>query len=202
MSRLQRAAVLIFALFLLLPTAALADQARKLFEQGRTAEARDNYEAAYDLYSKAYELKPMDLKYKAAVLRMRVKAAASYVHRGQKLRDDGKLDEAMVLFEKAYLIDPASEISRQEIRKTKVMMDQASGAGGPKTQSVSPTRKRLESAQEAVELAPISNVPITLKLTEDSKTIYQTIGRLAGLNVLFDPDYHSRRGSGGPQGAS
>ena len=58
---------------------------------------------------------------------------------------------------------------------------------------MSPTRKRLEQAQEPVELAPISNVPITLKLTEDSKVIYQTIGKLAGLNVLFDPDYTSRR---------
>ncbi len=44
-----------------------------------------------------------------------------------------------------------------------------------------------------VELAPISNVPITVKLTEDSKVIYQTIGQLAGINVLFDPDYTSRR---------
>ena len=44
-----------------------------------------------------------------------------------------------------------------------------------------------------VELAPISNVPITLKLTEDSKVIYETIGKLAGINVLFDPDYTPRR---------
>ena len=193
MTRLQRAAVLIFALFLLLPAAALADQAKKLFEQGRTAEARDNYEAAYDLYSKAHELKPMELRYKAGVIRMRFKAAASYVHRGQKLRDDGKLNEAMLLFEKAYMIDPASDIAQQEIRRTKAMIDRANGAAGPKSRAISPIRRRLESAQEAVELTPISNVPITLKLTEDSKTIYQTIGRLAALNVLFDPDYTSRR---------
>ena len=195
MSRLQRAAVLIFALFLTLPTATFADhdrQAKKLFEQGRIAEARDNFEAAYDLYSKAFELKPLDLRYKAAVTRMRGKAASSYIHRGQKLRDDGKLDEAMVLFEKAYMVDPSLEIAQQEIRKTKAMMDHEKG-GGPKPVAVSPIRRRLESAQEAVELTPISNVPITLKLTEDSKTIYQTIGRLAGLNVLFDPDYTSRR---------
>src|SRR6202035_2839082 len=35
--------------------------------------------------------------------------------------------------------------------------------------------------------------PITVKLTEDSKVIYQTIGQLAGVNVLFDRDYTSRR---------
>ncbi len=192
MSRLKRAATLILAFLILLPAAALADQAKKLYEQGKAAEARENYEVAYDLYSKAFNLKPADIGYKAAVYRTRFMASASYVHRGQKLRDDGKLEEALVLFEKAYVIDPASFIAQQEIRKTRAMIDANSG-GGAKPESMSPTRKRLEQAQEPVELAPISNVPITLKLTEDSKVIYQTIGKLAGLNVLFDPDYTSRR---------
>src|SRR6202030_3915927 len=31
------------------------------------------------------------------------------------------------------------------------------------------------------------------KLTEDSKVIYQTVGQLAGINVLFDPDYTPRQ---------
>src|SRR5208283_5037778 len=53
----------------------------------------------------------------------------------------------------------------------------------------SPLRRRLESAQGPVELAPISNVPITLKVTEKANVIYETVGKLAGMNVLFDPDY-------------
>jgi len=193
MSRFTRAATLFLAFFLLFPAAALADQAKKLYDQGRAAEARENYEAAYDLYSKAYDLKPTDIRYKAAVTRLRFLAGASYVHRGQKLRDDGKLEDALVLFEKAYMIDPASFIAQQEIRKTKAMIDAQGGGTGAKPQALSPIRRRLESAQEPVELSPISNVPITLKLTEDSKVIYQTIGKLAALNVLFDPDYTSRR---------
>ena len=44
-----------------------------------------------------------------------------------------------------------------------------------------------------MQLAPISQTPLTLKLSEDSKTVYETIGKLAGINVLFDPDYTSRR---------
>jgi general secretion pathway protein D len=51
----------------------------------------------------------------------------------------------------------------------------------------------MEEASGPVELAPIANTPITLKLSEDSKTIFETIGKLAGINVLFDPDYTSRR---------
>ena len=49
--------------------------------------------------------------------------------------------------------------------------------------------RRLESAQGPVELAPLANVPITLKVTEKTNVIYETVGKLAGINVLFDPDY-------------
>src|SRR5207237_3512613 len=54
-------------------------------------------------------------------------------------------------------------------------------------------KKMLESAGGPIELAPISHVSITRKLTEDTKVIYDTVGKLAGINVLFDPDYTSRR---------
>jgi len=43
-----------------------------------------------------------------------------------------------------------------------------------------------------VKLSGISSLPVTLKLSEDTRVVYQTIGKLAGLNVLFDPDYTSR----------
>ena len=43
------------------------------------------------------------------------------------------------------------------------------------------------------ELKPTSNEPITIHAFEDSKVVYQTVGKIAGINVLFDPDYTSRR---------
>jgi len=42
------------------------------------------------------------------------------------------------------------------------------------------------------QLKPTSNAPITLHVNDDSKNIYQAIGKLAGINVLFDPDYTSK----------
>src|SRR5207302_3798717 len=54
-------------------------------------------------------------------------------------------------------------------------------------------RQRIEAAQGPVQLAPINDQAITLRISGDSKTIYQTAGKLAGINVLFDPDYVSRQ---------
>lgn len=190
MTRFRRLLVLLLVVFAVLPAA--ADDAKKLFDKGRDAEARQNYEVAYDFYSKAYDLKPNDLKYRSAATRLRFLAAASYVHRGQLLRDAGKLDEALILFEKAVVTDPSSFIAQQEIKRTKEELEKSRGGGRPPA-SQGQLQKRIQEAEGPVELAPISNTPITLKMSEDSKVVYQTIGKLAGLNVLFDPDYTSRR---------
>ena len=89
MKRLMPAAVALLVLVVILP--AIADKAKTIYEKGQDAEARENYEAAYDLYKQAYNLKPKDMRYKASFERMRFKAAATIVHQGQKLRDEGKI---------------------------------------------------------------------------------------------------------------
>src|SRR5208337_5089150 len=152
------------------------------------AEARQNYEQAFDYFSQAYNLKPKDLRYRTAYERTRFLAASSEVHRGQGLRDAGKLDEALAQFQKAMATDPSSFIALQELKRTEQMMKEAQNPP-PQAAAPSPLRRRLESAQGPVEMAPISNVPITLKVTEKANVIYETVGKLAGINVLFDPDY-------------
>ena len=184
------------ALLLLLVAAftlpALADKAKDLYSKGQDAEARQNYETAYGFFKQAYDLKPKDLRYRTAFERVRFEAAAQIVHRGQKLRDDGKLEEAVAEFQKAVSIDPSLFIAKQELNRTLQMINDQKN---PPPQAVGPPsglERKLRDAQGPVELAPISNVPITVKLTDKSDTVYRTIGQLAGINVLFDPDYTPR----------
>src|SRR4030095_9659838 len=192
MRRLFRpAALLLVVLAITLP--AIADKAHSLWNKGKDAEARQDYEKAYDFYQEAFSLKPKDLRYRASYERIKFLAAASHVHRGQIMRDSGKLDDALVEFQKAALIDPSSFIAQQEVKRTQEMIQKA--AAPP--QAVAPVpdtlRKKLAEAQGPVELATIPNVPITLKATNDTKQLYETVGKLAGINVLFDPDYTSPR---------
>jgi len=172
---------------------AAADKGKDLYKKGQDAEARQNYEAAFDLYKQAYDLKPRDLRYRAAFERTRFEAAIVVVHRGQKLREQGKLEEAVAEFQKALAIDPSLFIAQQELKR---ILQQMNDQKNPPPQAAGPPNSLMRRIREAggpVELAPISNIPITTKQTEDSKVIYQIIGQLAGINVLFDPDYTSRR---------
>jgi general secretion pathway protein D len=172
---------------------AIADKAKDVFAKGQDAEARQQYEVAYSFFKQAYDLKPKDLRYRAAFERARFEAAAAIVHNGQKLRDDGKLEEALAEFQKATAIDPSLFIAKQELNRTvKMINDQRN----PPPQAAGPPsglERKVHDAAGPVELAPISNVPITVKmLSQKSDVVYHTIGQLAGINVLFDPDYTPR----------
>jgi general secretion pathway protein D len=191
MRRLMRPAVLLM-LVAIVTLPAIADKAKDFYNKGEDAEARQNYEQAYDFFKQAHDLKPKDLRYRSAFERTRFEAAAAIVHRGQEIRDQGKLEDAAGEFQKALAIDPSLFIAKQELNRTiKMISDQKN----PPPQAVGPPsslERRVQEAAGPVELAPISNVPITVKLTDKSDTVYRTIGQLAGINVLLDPDYTAR----------
>jgi general secretion pathway protein D len=192
MTRLMRPAFLLL-LVAVVTLPAIADKAKDFYAKGQDAEARQNYEAAYGFFKQAYELKPKDVRYRTAFERNRFEAAAAIVHKGQKLREDGKLDEAVAEFQKALAIDPSLFIAKQELQQVlKIINDQRN----PPPQAAGPPvglERKVHDAAGPVELAPISNIPITVKmLAQKSDVVYHTIGQLAGINVLFDPDYTAR----------
>jgi general secretion pathway protein D len=193
MRRRMRPALLLLLVALVTLPALAADKAKDLYNKGQDAEARQQFEAAYNFFKQAYDLKPKDLRYRTAFSRTRFEAAAEIVHRGQLLRDDGKLDEAVAAFQKALAIDPSLFIAKQELMRTVKMINdkqnpQPQAAGPP-----SSLERKLRDASGPVELAPISNTPITVKmLSTKSDQVYRTIGQLAGVNVLFDPDYTAK----------
>ena len=133
MRRLMPAAVTLLVVFAILP--AIADKAKTAYEKGQDAEARQNFEQAYEFFKQAYDLKPKDLRYRSSFERLRFKAAATIVHHGQNLRDDGKLQEALAEFQKAAQIDPSLFIAQQELKRTLQMINDATNpppqAAGP-----------------------------------------------------------------------
>jgi general secretion pathway protein D len=192
MRRMMRPALLLL-LVAAVTLPAVADKAKDFFLKGQDAEARQQYEIAYNFFKQAYDLKPKDLRYRSAFERIRFEAAATIVHNGQKLRDDGKLDDAVAEFQKALTIDPSLFIAKQELNRTlKIINDQRN----PPPQAAGPPaglERKVHDASGPVELAPISNIPITVKmLATKSDMVYRTVGQLAGVNVLFDPDYTAR----------
>ncbi|AXC14671.1 Type IV pilus biogenesis protein PilQ [Acidisarcina polymorpha] len=187
------AVLLLVVLFLEGPIGprAYAESAASFFKKAQSAEDRDDIDAAYDLYTKAFQKSPKDLRYKTAYERSRFSAAAMHTKRGERLRDQGDNTGALTEFLHALEIDPGYELAQQDVDAARRTM------GTPQERqetSVGPVAmSEMGEMSSPVRLRPISNEPITVHSVEDSKIIYQTVGKLAGINVLFDPDYNGKR---------
>jgi general secretion pathway protein D len=191
----QVLAALLLVVTVLAGATASAQSAKTWDKRGQDAELRHDYDAAYEAYRQATLSKPKDLRYKAHFELMRFQAAVNHVDRGRVLRQNGDLQGAFNEFSRALAIDGGNQTAQQELDQvTRELTTRPSGAGSPPGQQIGiDDLASLSGVASPIELKPVSNDPITLHAVEDVKNIYQAIGKLAGLNVIFDPDYTSKR---------
>ena len=179
--------------------AAHAQSAGKFNSRGQAAEVREDYDAAYEAYKAAVQKAPKNLAYKAHFERMRFLAAVQHIDRGRVLRQNGDYTGAIQQFLRAAEIDASNQAAQQEIEITQ-REQPAQGLTGPaavaQAEQMSQQHAMLEAVNSIappVELKTVSTETYTLHAVEDVKVLYQAIGKQAGLNVIFDPDYTSKR---------
>jgi len=162
------------------------------YQGGRKAEAVNDYDTALDHYNKALKADPTNVEYKLRATQARFQAGQFHVEQGRKLREQSNLQLALAEFQKALLIDPSSSIAAQEMQATRdLIAKQEQGT----TQNAAPATPSEEPQLMAgpPALQPLSRAPINMKATNDAKAIFDAIGKLAGLTVIFDPDLAARR---------
>lgn len=182
----------ILALLTVGSTRVFAQSANSYFKQGQGAESRDDFDTAFQDYQKAFSMSPKNETFRAAFYRVRFSDAAMHVTKGRNLLAAGNEEGALSELLRAAEIDPSNEAAQQEISKIRNRHGQE-----PAVESGSPmsaqTGEEISSIESPAQLKPMSNEPLSMQMTQDSKLVYQAIGKAAGINVLFDPDYISKR---------
>jgi general secretion pathway protein D len=191
---------------LALPAAAKTKKGDRLAAEGERLEQQREFDKALEKYEQALASDPSDFHYQLLARRVRFQAGQAHVLNGEKLRTAGKLDEALAEYNKAFTIDPSSTSAEQEIRRTLAMIEREkqrlARGGAPETpaeigltpaQTAHKESEQRESAMLAPpELRPAPAQPLDLKISNQSmKTLYDTVGTMAAVNVLFDPELMS-----------
>ncbi len=197
-NRLRALAPLCVAL-MLLPNDGLQARTRKgdkLFKLGTDAEGRKEYDKALEYFQEALKTDPQETIYELATRRVRFESGQEHVKSGKKLLDAGDLEKALAEFQKAFASDPGSMIALQDIQQTKDLLEQkAKGLVPPGEKPMTSAEKAqkdslemIQSLQSVPELKPVTNQISLLKMNnQPPKVLYETVGKLAGINVLFDP---------------
>ncbi len=165
---------------------------KKDYKAARHAVDLKDYDAAVDYYLKATKSDPHNVSYKIGLDQSRFEAGAAHVQKGLKLREKGDLQGAVSEFQRAQIMDPSSTAADQELKRTLQMIAEQAQANQPADQPL------MENGQPGLaaappELKPLSRAPINLRMSNDIKVVFDTIGKLAGLTVIYDPDLQARR---------
>jgi general secretion pathway protein D len=166
----------------------------KLLKDGLKAEAAQDYDGALTFYEHALEEDGREPAYLLATQRARSKASEQHITEGRKLLEQQKLDAALVQFQKALMTDPSSPIALQMVLQANEMVKEKSKAPdgtvilSPAERVQHEVERRINSLEGPPVLRPINNQISNLKMNnQTSRVIYESIGKLAGINVLFDP---------------
>jgi len=165
------------------------------YQQGRKAENLQDYDAAYDFYQKALKEEPENAEYQIKFNQARFEAGAFHIKQGVRQREQGNLQAAMGEFQRAAAVDPSSSMADQEIRKTADLLaeQEHKAAAADAAAAAASAAEMSQLASAPPEIKPLSRAPISLHMVNDAKVVFDTIGKLAGLTVVYDPDFPARR---------
>lgn len=162
------------------------------FQAGVRAEAIHDYDTALVHFERALRSNPTNVEYKLRSTRARIEAAQLHVEQGEVALKASDLNLALAEFRRAQSIDPSNTAADQRVSHMLDLLAAAKAAELRKTSNY-PASDDNDLLSEAPQLEPLSREPVNLKMTNDARVVFETIGKLAGLSVIFDPDFVSRR---------
>ncbi len=169
-----------------------ANQASAEYSAGRKAEAIQDYDTALVHYESALRTDPVNAEYKLRAMHARYADGQFHLEQGQKALQKGDLQAALTEFQKAQAVDPSNIAADQQVRHTLELLSAQTAPVIPR--AVDPNAANdTDLLPGPPQLKPFSLEPINLKMTNDARVAFETIAKLAGLSVIFDPDFTSRR---------
>ena len=139
-------------------------------------------------YRAAYEEEPKNHEYRLYFERARAQAAIAHLDFGRKLREVGKLEDALVEFRRSAEIDPSNPVAGQEIAATEKAILERERKQDEEKRKLAEIVERNKVVSPRESLGTVNTTPIVLKLTGDLKRAFESIAKISGINVIFDSD--------------
>lgn len=146
------------------------------YRQGIKAEMNQNYEEAVAQYQKAALAHPNEPVYRLALVRSRSLASLFFLHDARTLVAQNKKKEAEISYNKSIFFDPQNFAAASEL-KALLAPPEKPAKNGEKLEGP----VRLKGSGEALDLSFRNEVSL--------RSIFQTLGRVAGVNFLYDDTF-------------
>jgi general secretion pathway protein D len=184
----------------MLPLEAKTKKGDKFLAEGRVHEQKKEWDAALEAYDKALSEDPADIVYQMASTKVHF-GRSIHIDKGLKLRGAGQLGEAPSNCRRPCINpgrrrQPGSPAHHGHDRAGAQRVEETGKESSPKERAMTEgekakkeTEDRISSILPVPELRPIDQNPIHLRMNGSAKLLFETVAKVAGLNVLWDPEY-------------
>jgi general secretion pathway protein D len=159
--------------------------------KGREAERVQDYDRAVAEYTKAVRLDPANQDAVYGLQRAKLRAAEFHYNRGRRLAAAGKLEEALVEFQLASELNPASGDIDKALREARNLAKaRVAVAREGRTQLETLIDRTRDVPPPGLDLPKTLKLPASLVFRDaNSRDVFSAMGRFADINMLFDPAF-------------
>jgi general secretion pathway protein D len=188
----SRASLLVLTIALI--ASACATATSTAMRNGRRAELAQDYDRAVIEYTKVLRDNPDDRAARQSLERVKLRAAQEHYTRGRRLSMAGKIDEALVEFQLAGELNPASSDIEQALRVTRAALrNKVAVAREGKTELETLIERSRNLPAQGLDLPEDVKLPGSLTFRDASaRDVYTALARFANINVIFDPQFRDQ----------
>jgi general secretion pathway protein D len=169
-----------------LAMAGCASSARSAYREAEEAAAREMWDHAVLSYAKATALDPDNARYKVALARAKLRAAAAHFDRAKRYLKNEQLELAIEELQETVILDPSNQYALNELEDALRRLEEK--RSGPSEVD----KARAEAERRAQQLGPpkldpVSNIPIVLNYPDSTvEEVYNALSKASGINFLYD----------------
>jgi general secretion pathway protein D len=164
----------------------------KPYRLGQEAEQRDDFDQAIVAYTQAQAADPQNREISSALKRARLRGAAAHFAKGRRLAGTGKYEEALVEFELALELNPASGEADDAVRATRTALRTKMAIRKDGTTQLESLISRARALPPQGRDLPEVTLPDSLVFRDaGSRDVLTSIARFAGISLVYDPQFRS-----------
>lgn len=182
------------ALLLLVGLAFLASAcgASRAYKGGQRAASAGDWELAVAQYREALLDDPDRAEYKIALERAMQSASMFHLERARRADEGGDLETAVAAYRKVYEYDPGNRTAMLRAAEIDRVMRERSEAARPRP-AIEAMRETARQRSAPPLLDPTSRDPLVVRFVKSaSNDVITTIGKMTGINVVFEPQFQPR----------
>ena len=161
------------------------------YDAGKKAASVQDYDTALVDFDRALRVDPTNPEYKLRVTQAKFDASQAHMAKGKQAFQTDDLQLALSEYQKASLLDPSNVAAEQEVKRTMAAISARTGGASQSVNTAPPENEQILA--QPPQLKPLSAEMINVKMTNDARVVFDTIAKMAGVSVVFDPDFTSRR---------